>query len=711
MKTNDRLKLAILAATILLSACGSGSNGDSASQPIPDVPVIPGPVVVWPQNDNGLRAALRDTNGETLSVSGKLNIKIPETNDKISQYELYWIDAITQEIQGERILIVLPEELDPDLPQVEISESLLMPNEDAQLILITKDSQGETLHSDIINFLDFSGNALLSGKGGTALKSWVYGEDRDFLFTHLETINGTDFCSFDNGLVMVVDMENERDQREAITADDILYPAYSFDCSESLIHNGKPVFSIETEEDDVVVTYSALNDALHYATVTHDMFFKYLGRPPFADKMRLRVHYGSDFSSAVFWDGEYANFGDELFSSSYGSVGLDILAHELGHGFLNFNSQLTLDFSNYTKDALTLHEAFGDLTAAAAVYFYTGELHWLHGEETQSPHARDASKIITEEGATPSHLDYDPAQVNQYLSIGFISYPFFLLTEKWDINRSYAVFLDAAQYCWAPTLNFTQAAQCVLESAENKGEAQQDVIDAFKTVKIKLFDEGTLAHFDFEFKKQVISFSDTSVSTSQASNWHWDFGDGHTSDEQNPVHEYAQGGLYEPVVTVTDVQGDIDSYSRPVDVFSEYCVPSIGSYGRAFNQVSINDTVIDTSIDYGQYDYTQSVIQVTDINDIHIRVEGEEEKNTSHNWVIWLDANDDGVFDDSQNSAEILYDATVDKGNGYGLDTNITLPNNTDTGPLRLRISGDFSFQSPCNTRAVSSIDVLIEVP
>ena len=251
----------------------------------------------------------------------------------------------------------------------------------------------------------------------------------------------------------------------------------------------------------------------------------------------------------------------------------------------------------------------------------------------------------------------------------------------------------------------------MLEAAENKGESKQDVIDAFKTVKIKLFDEGTLAHFDFEFKKQVISFSDTSVSTSQASNWHWDFGDGNTSSEQNPVHEYAQGGFYEPVLMVTDLQGDTDTYSRPVDVFSEYCVPSIGSYGKVFNQVLINDTSIDTSLDPSQYDYTQNVIQITDINDIRIRVEGEEDRSTSQNWVIWLDVNDDGIFDGNLGSEEILADISIAKDNDYALDTTISLPDNTDPGPLRLRISGDFSFQKPCNTRAVTTIDVLIEAP
>lgn len=704
MKKSNAAKLFILGASILLSACGSGSSGGS---PTPDLPVTPDPGVVWPENDTGLKAALRDANGETLRVSGKLNIKIPEISNDIIKYQLFWIDAITEEIQGDAILEILPEALNPDSPQIEISESLIMPSEDAQLILLAKGSQGETLHSDVIYFRDFTGNALVGGKGGTALQSWVYGEDRGFLSAHKETINGTDFCSFDNGLVMVVDMENEQDQREAITADDLLYPAFSFDCSESLINNAKLVYSIEDEE--LVVTYSALNDALHYATITHDMFFKYLGRPPFTDKMRLRVHYGSDFTSAVFWDGHYANFGDEIISSSYGSVGLDILAHELGHGFLNFNSQLTLDFSVYTKDALTLHEAFGDLTGAAAGYFYTGELNWLHGEETQSPHARDGSKIITEAGAFASYLDYNPVQANQYLSIGFITYPFFLLTNKWGINRSYSVFLDAAQYCWSPTLNFTEAAQCVLEAAENKGESQQDVIDAFKTVKIKLFDEGTLAHFDLEFKKAVISFSDTSVSTSQASQWHWDFGDGNSSSEQNPVHEYVQGGMYEPILTVTDLQGDSDTYSRPVDVFSEYCVPSTGSYGKSFNQVFINDTAIDTSLDHSQYDYTQTVIEIPDSQAIRVRVEGEEDKNTSQNWVIWVDANDDGTFDDSTGSEEVLIDISIAKGNGYALDTTVSLPDNTDPGPLRLRIAGDFSYQTPCNTRAVSTIDVLIE--
>lgn len=46
-------------------------------------------------------------------------------------------------------------------------------------------------------------------------------------------------------------------------------------------------------------------------------------------------------------------------------------------------------------------------------------------------------------------------------------------------------------------------------------------------------------------------FSDLSQ-TIGATSWSWDFGDGNTSTEQNPAHEYAQAGDYTVCLTVTD---------------------------------------------------------------------------------------------------------------------------------------------------------------
>lgn len=43
--------------------------------------------------------------------------------------------------------------------------------------------------------------------------------------------------------------------------------------------------------------------------------------------------------------------------------------------------------------------------------------------------------------------------------------------------------------------------------------------------------------------------------THSATSWNWDFGDGNTSTEQNPVHVYDEGGYYLATLTATDGSG------------------------------------------------------------------------------------------------------------------------------------------------------------
>ena len=45
--------------------------------------------------------------------------------------------------------------------------------------------------------------------------------------------------------------------------------------------------------------------------------------------------------------------------------------------------------------------------------------------------------------------------------------------------------------------------------------------------------------------------------THSAVRWDWDFGDGTTSTEQNPVHIYADGGYYKAILTATGADGKI----------------------------------------------------------------------------------------------------------------------------------------------------------
>ncbi len=686
-----------LLSLALLSACGGSSAGQEVA------PKIDEPDVIFPANQQGLFAAFRDTHSAPLKIGGTVEIKPPIDGEDIAIYELYFADPLSEQIEGEA-LFTLEAQGSQTSQTININEPLTLPHDNSQLKLLANNHQGEELFSTFIRFLDYTGNSQVGGKGGTALASWEYGVDRDFLAAFEESINGTDYCTLDNGLVMVVDLNNQMDTRQNITRDDTLYPAFSFDCSESHINDQKIVYDF----DETVRTYSALNDAFYYGTVTYNMFFKYLGRPPFPEKMRLRVHYGDDFHSNIFWDGEYANFGDELYSNSYGSVSLDIVAHELGHGFLTKNSKLDDNFANYTKDALTMQEAFADMTGAATKYFYTGQLHWSHGEEITT-RVRDLSSIITEAGAIASYLDYDDGGSNYYLRNGMLTYPFYTLTQKWGMARSYSLFLEAAQYCWAPTMDLPQGAHCVLQAAVNRDENTQDVIDAFKAVKIQLFEEGSLAHFNISAKKETISFTDTSVSSSQVTQWQWDFGDGQTSSEAAPVHSYAQGGLYHPVLTITDLNGHNDSYTRAVDVFSDYCAPGPSSWEHAVKQVTINGQVIDTS-DPAQYDYTDAVISVHSQQDNSISAQGQDNNQNSMNWKVWLDVNDDGVFDNNHFSPEIVHTSSTQKNAPFELNTHIQIPEGSDPGPLRLRITGQFGIPSPCDLNTKTTVDVLIQI-
>ncbi len=54
-------------------------------------------------------------------------------------------------------------------------------------------------------------------------------------------------------------------------------------------------------------------------------------------------------------------------------------------------------------------------------------------------------------------------------------------------------------------------------------------------------------------------------------NWHWDFGDGQTSDEQNPVHYYEKPGIYEVCLTIHTFPGCTDTYCDTVYIRLPRC--------------------------------------------------------------------------------------------------------------------------------------------
>jgi PKD repeat protein len=67
--------------------------------------------------------------------------------------------------------------------------------------------------------------------------------------------------------------------------------------------------------------------------------------------------------------------------------------------------------------------------------------------------------------------------------------------------------------------------------------------------------------------QDVVRFGDASTDADgQIVSWLWDFGDGATSADQDPTHQYADGGSYPVSLTVTDDDGASSTASRSITV-------------------------------------------------------------------------------------------------------------------------------------------------
>jgi PKD repeat protein len=83
---------------------------------------------------------------------------------------------------------------------------------------------------------------------------------------------------------------------------------------------------------------------------------------------------------------------------------------------------------------------------------------------------------------------------------------------------------------------------------------------------ITVYDTKPIANFYAEptsgLRPLTVAFYDNSTSYDGIVAWEWDFGDGFTSNEQNPTHIYTQAGTYTVKLKVTEIDGDIDTCTK-----------------------------------------------------------------------------------------------------------------------------------------------------
>lgn len=125
----------------------------------------------------------------------------------------------------------------------------------------------------------------------------------------------------------------------------------------------------------------AVDEAYHGLGATYHLFWGAFGRHSLDDRglaLVATVHYGQDYENA-FWDGRQMVFGDgdgELFHRF--TLGLDIIAHELTHGVIQYEAALA-----YTGQSGALNESLSDVFGSLVKQHHHGQsveqADWLIG--------------------------------------------------------------------------------------------------------------------------------------------------------------------------------------------------------------------------------------------------------------------------------------------------------------------------------------------
>lgn len=227
--------------------------------------------------------------------------------------------------------------------------------------------------------------------------------------------------------------------------------------------------------------YAPLNDAHHGGGVVFAMYNQYLQVDPLSFQLRLRVHYASNYENA-FWDGRQMTFGDgrTLF---YPLISLDVVAHEVSHGFTEQNSGLI-----YAGQSGGMNEAFSDIAGEAAEYFATGSNDFKVGETIfkEPGKALRYMEDPTLDGRSIDHASKYYSGLGVHYSSGVYNRAFHLLatTEGWDVEKAFKAFGKANTDHWTPSTTFALGACGVSRAATALGYAAEDVVAAFAEVGV-----------------------------------------------------------------------------------------------------------------------------------------------------------------------------------------------------------------------------------
>ena len=237
---------------------------------------------------------------------------------------------------------------------------------------------------------------------------------------------------------------------------------------------------LENTFKEINGAYSPINDAHYFGGVVFGLYKDWYGTAPLTFQLTLRVHYSKSYENA-FWNGSSMTFGDGA-TRFFPLVSLDVVTHEVSHGFTEQNSALI-----YSGQSGGINEAFSDIAGEASEYYMKNTNDWMVGADIfKSTGALRYFKNPPQDGRSiGSAKDYTNGMDVHYSS-GVFNKAFYLLSSMngWNTRKAFDVFVKANQKYWANSATFVSAAQGVVDAARDLGYSTADVATAFQGVDV-----------------------------------------------------------------------------------------------------------------------------------------------------------------------------------------------------------------------------------
>ena len=270
----------------------------------------------------------------------------------------------------------------------------------------------------------------------------------------------TSDCKMDSGNVVTINLNHS-------TTNTSTTP-YKFACPTNTFKN-------------INGAYSPLNDAHYFGNVVFNLYKDWFGGlRPISQKLSMKVHYRSGYENA-FWDGQAMTFGDGA-SRFYPLVSLDVVSHEVSHGFTEQNSGLV-----YSGMPGGMNEAFSDMAGEAAEFYMKGKNDWLVGADIfKGSGALRYMDNPEKDGKSIGHAQKFTKTMDVHHSSGVYNRAFYLLATKvgWNTRKAFEVFVDANRFYWTANSTFDDGACGVLKASKARGYTMADVTAAFQTVGV-----------------------------------------------------------------------------------------------------------------------------------------------------------------------------------------------------------------------------------